>query len=386
MKLLCMSFVVCAAFGFYSCGGDGSNNSVTDAPDEITSSEQHELFSSSGKADSVKKRSSSSAKLRGASSSENKSSSSTKPEESSSSEIKGSSSVKPDGSSSSEIKSSSSVKPDGSSSSEIKSSSSVKPDGSSSSEVKSSSSAKPEGSSSSENKSSSSAKLEESSSSIVEGSSSAIETSSNSQEVTGVCKTELEDRCTYGSLYDERDGQTYKTVKIGEQWWMAENLRYNDSTQSVCFTDDPNCDVFGRFYNRNGALNDCPEGWHLPTEKEWLKLGQFVREHSEKGYPGQNLRADSLWNVSGLGTGYDAFGFGAIPAGGYDAIDGWWKSGQNALFWMSDSYKSGSQNCYTYTRLCYKVYKDDSDLIIGKSGGLCVRYSTSKYSVRCIKD
>ena len=310
--------VLCVVLGLYSCGGDDTNNSVADAPDEISSSEQHELDSLSTK--------------------------------------------------------------------KVKSSSSARPEESSSSENKSSSSAKPEESSSSENKSSSSAKPEESSSSIVEGLSSAIEISSNSIEISGVCKTELEDRCTYGSLYDERDGQTYKTVKIGEQWWMAENLRYNDTTQSVCFTEDPNCDVFGRFYNRNGALNDCPKGWHLPTENEWLILGQFIRKHSEKGYPGQNLRTDSLWNVSELGSGYDAFGFSAIPAGGYDAIDGWWQSGKNALFWMRDSYKSGSQNCYTYTRICYNVYKNDSDLIIGKSGGLCVRYSTSKYSVRCIKD
>ncbi|MBQ3714344.1 MAG: hypothetical protein II892_02010 [Fibrobacter sp.] len=217
-------------------------------------------------------------------------------------------------------------------------------------------------------------------------SSSAVENSSSSLEVSGVCKTELEDRCTYGSLYDERDGQTYKTVKIGEQWWMAENLKYNDTTQSECHPDDPNCDIYGRFYNRDGALNDCPKGWHLPTEKEWLTLSQFVREHSEKGYSGQNLRTDSLWNVSGLGAGYDAFGFSAVPGGGKDLIDGWWILGQNALFWMKDSYKSGSQDCYTYTRLCYKVYKDDSDLIIGKSGGTCVRYKKSKYSVRCIKD
>ena len=318
MKLLCKFFVVCIAFGFYSCGDDGSNNSVANAPD----AEQHDFFSSSGKADSIKKGSSSS--------------------------------VKSDESSSSEVTSSSSVKSDESSSSEVTSSSSVKPD--------------------------------ESSSSIFGNSSSVVETSSNSQEVLGVCKTELEDYCTYGSLYDERDGKTYKTVKIGDQEWMAENLRYNDSTRSVCFTDDPNCDVFGRFYNRDGALNACPEGWHLPTEEEWLKLGKFVREHSEKGYPGQNLRTDSLWNVSGLGTGYDAFGFGAIPAGGYDSFDGWWVSGKNALFWISDTWMNGSQKCYTYTRLCYKVYNDDSDLMIGKSGGICVTSLKSKYSVRCIKD
>lgn len=115
-------FVSCIIFLLYSCGDEGSNNSVANAPDEIASSEEHELLSSSNNVDSIKTRSSSSVKL-------DKSSSSEKP-----------------------------------------------------------------------------------------SSSSVIETSSSSLVTTGVCKTELEDRCTYGSLYDERDGQTYKTVKIGEQW------------------------------------------------------------------------------------------------------------------------------------------------------------------------
>ena len=373
-KFVLGGMVVVAALLGNACGDDGSSDSPAGPADsEVThssssddvvlgSSEKNEAISSSHLSSSSSKKAVSSS----SSSNEKSSSSSGKVESSSAKDEKSSSSKKVESSSSTKTEvSSSSVKTEESSSSE-------KP-------VESSSSEKVE-------ETSSSVKPDESSSSIVEGSSSAIETSSNSQEVTGVCKTELEDHCTYGSLYDERDGQTYKTVKIGEQWWMAENLKYNDTTQSECHPDDPNCDIYGRFYNREGALNDCPKGWHLPTEKEWLTLSQFVREHSEKGYSGQNLRTDSLWNVSGLGSGYDAFGFSAVPGGGKDLIDGWWILGQNALFWMSDSYKSGSQDCYTYTRLCYKIYKDDSDLIIGKSGGTCVRYKKSKYSVRCLKD
>lgn len=359
-----------------SCGDDGSGVSNSVTVEESSSSIKNEGSSSSTKTDE-----SSSSKT------PDESSSSDKPVESSSSMAKSSSSeissssIKIEESSSSQ-ESSSSEKPTESSSSEESSSSVAH----SSSSEESSSSAKLDESSSSTKQSSSSEKLDASSSSTKQSSSSAIEATSSSLATIGVCKTELEDHCTYDSLYDERDGQTYKTVKIGEQWWMAENLKYNDTTQSECHPDDPNCDIYGRFYNRDGALNDCPKGWHLPTEKEWLTLSQFVREHSEKGYSGQNLRTDSLWNVSGLGAGYDAFGFSAVPGGGKDLIDGWWILGQNALFWMNDSYKSGSQDCYTYTRLCYKVYKDDSDLIIGKSGGTCVRYKKSKYSVRCIKD
>ncbi len=337
MMLRCKILVLCIVFLLYSCGDDCSNNSVVNAPDEISSSEEHELHSSSSKVDPIKTRSSSSVKL------------------------------------------------EASSSSTEASSSSVKLEASSSSTEASSSSVKLEASSSSTEASSSSVKLDASSSSTEASSSSVMEASSSSLVSIGVCKTELDDRCTYASLYDERDGQTYKTVKIGEQWWMAENLKYNDTTRSECHPDDPNCDIYGRFYERSGALDACPKGWHLPTGEEWLKLSLFVSEHSE-GYSGQNLRADFLWDVSGLGPGYDAFGFSALPAGQYELVIGWWKFGKNAVFWLSDSYIRSSHTCYNFARIHYKVLEDNSDMIIGRYGGYCFEYKTEKLSVRCIKD
>lgn len=302
-----------------------------------------------------------------------------------------SSSAKSSSSSAKVEESSSSAKVDESSSSmkAAESYSSVKVEESSSSEKNeiSSSSEKPVESSSSEKveETSSSVKPDESSSSIFGSSSSAVENSSSSLEVSGVCKTELEDRCTYGSLYDERDGQTYKTVKIGEQWWMAENLRYEDAEQSVCYTDNPdNCLIYGKLYTRKGALNDCPNGWHLPTENEWLKLREYAKGTIDKNNVGQYLRADTLWDVSGLGVGYDAFGFSALPAGVKDH-DGWWGLNTHTHFWLSDSWKNGSDNCYVYVLIRYKL-KDDSDMKIGKNGKICDLYPSSKYSVRCIKD
>lgn len=257
---------------------------------------------------------------------------------------------------------------------------------SSSSDVQESSSS--EMSSSSVNQEYSSSKAESSSSINISSSSntessSSGESSSSSLVFTGVCKTELEDYCTYGSLYDERDGQTYKTVKIGEQWWMAENLRYVDSTQSVCYANNPdNCQIYGRLYDRNGALNNCPEGWRLPSEQDWLDLRDFAKKNSTNKYIGQLFRADTLWNVSELGVGYDAFGFGALPAGGYDE-DGWWGVKTNSIFWLSDSYKIGSLDCFVYTRIRYKLI-DNSDIQIGKE--VCVQNPNSYFSVRCIKD
>ena len=392
-KFVLGGMVVVAALLGNACGGDdSSDSSPVLAAEESSSSVDETLSSSTTEAPSSSakdKESSSSVKSKASSSSEKsaKSSSSkdSEPVDKSSSSMKNggsSSSAKTKESSSSEKKevSSSSEKP-------IESSSSEKVEESSSSEKSSSSSAK----SSSSEESSSSVKPDESSSSIFGSSSSAVENSSSSLEVSGVCKTELEDHCTYDSLYDERDGQTYKTVKIGEQWWMAENLKYNDTTQSECHPDDPNCDIYGRFYNRDGALNDCPKGWHLPTEKDWLKLKQFIKENSEREYVGRELRADSLWDITGLGMGYDSYGFGALPGGANEPVSNWWGISKNAFFWLSDSYKAGTIDCYAYTRIHHKEYtessySDGSDLTIGKSSKVCVQYSSSMYSVRCIKD
>lgn len=80
------------------------------------------------------------------------------------------------------------------------------------------------------------------------------------------------------SMKDPRDGQTYKTVKIGKQVWMAENMNY-DIKHSYCYDDDPkNCQKYGRLYTWEAALNACPSGWHLPTKEEFKTLLANVGE------------------------------------------------------------------------------------------------------------
>lgn len=69
---------------------------------------------------------------------------------------------------------------------------------------------------------------------------------------------------------DSRDGKKYRTVKIGDQIWMAENLNYSSGT---CYKkEDANCDRYGRLYTWKDALDASPEGWHLPSKEEWQTL------------------------------------------------------------------------------------------------------------------
>ncbi|MBO5949502.1 MAG: hypothetical protein J6Q11_02165, partial [Fibrobacteraceae bacterium] len=255
--------------------------------------------------------------------------------------------------------------------------------------------------SSSSEMSSSSVKID-SSSSIIESSSSNISSSSNTESssgessssslvFTGVCKTELEDYCTYGSLYDERDGQTYKTVKIGEQWWMAENLKFKDadSTRLKCQNDNnENCEMYGYLYTREAALQDCPLGWRLPMEDDLMQLRKFVSNNKDKGKTiGQSLRSQNGgWNNTAIGAGVDAFGLNILSGGGYDRIYGFYDISKYAVFWQGDSVTSSG--CTYFTIVYYDYGADGTDFVVGRLAG-SRRYncgSGGNFYVRCIKD
>ena len=119
--------------------------------------------------------------------------------------------------------------------------------------------------------------------------------------VEDVFHTELQENINYfgpdrryGMFYDERDSTCYKTVVIGHQTWMAENLRFNINTGFRRFTVN-DCDACCVFYKFDHALKACPEGWHLPDDQEWIELEVHLGMHEAEAnkigwrgtYPGQ---------------------------------------------------------------------------------------------------
>ena len=186
------------------------------------------------------------------------------------------------------------------------------------------------------------------------------------------CRDDYEDNCKYGTLVDERDGQEYKTVYIGEQIWMAENLKYV-SENSECYNDIlEKCDVYGRLYPWADAMDACPSGWHLPSLDEWKILYTYaggIKTSASK------LRATDVWTCSGC-KGSDAYGFSVLPAGAYrDMHSAFWDINATGYFWTSTDYDSGGEYVYN---MCFD-YRDE--LIDGRS-----LKTENTFSVRCIRD
>ncbi|MCD4697445.1 MAG: hypothetical protein K8S16_14520, partial [Bacteroidales bacterium] len=149
-------------------------------------------------------------------------------------------------------------------------------------------------------------------------------------------------------LIDSRDGQSYTTVQIGTQCWMAENLNIgtridgvnemtdNGTIEKYCYDNvEDSCDVYGGLYQWDemmqyvtieGTQGICPTDWHLPTDDEWKVLEGTVDSQYGVGDPewnggawrgfdaGKNLKSSSGWINNGNGT--NSFGLDILPAGG----------------------------------------------------------------------
>jgi len=184
-----------------------------------------------------------------------------------------------------------------------------------------------------------------------------------------------------GTLTDARDGKVYKTVKISNQWWMAENLNY-DIGGSCCFNDDPSLSkTYGRLYDWASAKAACPSGWHLPTDEEWKMLekhlGMSAGDADKRGWRlsgniSLKLKSTNDWNDNANGT--NESGFNALPGGWKEGPDGPFHDlGTDGDFWTATEFDAFQ----AWARL---IVSDRPD--VGRYPGP----KNAARSVRCVKD
>jgi uncharacterized protein (TIGR02145 family) len=167
---------------------------------------------------------------------------------------------------------------------------------------------------------------------------------------------------------DPRDGKFYKTVEIGNQVWMAENLNYA-AKGSKCYKNKEAYGAkYGRLYDWETAKKACPAGWHLPSNAEWQTLVDFV---GGKDIASKKLKSTSGWKNGGNGT--DEYGFLALP-GGFGSSDGsFGKAGNRGYWWSATEYYTN----YAWIRSMGFYYE------------YVYRYNdfkTNLFSVRCVQD
>jgi len=177
----------------------------------------------------------------------------------------------------------------------------------------------------------------------------------------------LADEPSFGTLSDTRDGQTYRTVKIGGQTWMAQNMNYQTDS-SWCYGNNiDSCKKYGRLYAWSAAMAVCQSiGWRLPDTADWRLLLDAAGNSADK------LISKTGWYSRGNGA--DTYGFSALPGGLRSCIDGDFVGAGNAYWWTATERRSHN----AYSRFMYhtsniRMYNYDFD----KSTGL---------SVRCVAD
>lgn len=199
------------------------------------------------------------------------------------------------------------------------------------------------------------------------------------------------EKLNQGTITDERDGRAYKTVGIGSQMWMAENLQYN-AEKSVCKeSSNDSCAKYGRFYKWTTLMDIddyyedeyaadilsfphkgiCPDNWHVPQRIEWQNLITFIRDHvtdnNEENIP--KYLIEDEWRYSDDGKtrkGLNSFGMGILP------FDG----GSSAWYHSADEHPTYGHGTVVFgfdiSFYSYEVYG-----FLGKGRA---------FPVRCVKD
>ena len=198
------------------------------------------------------------------------------------------------------------------------------------------------------------------------------------------------------SIYDKRDDNRYKTLAVGEDVWMAENLRFA-APGSYCYEDkDIRCRNYGRLYPWHVAMRlpedfiensldsvsqgaviaehqgICPEGWHIPRKEEWMRLGQFAI-NKRKGLAAA-LKSREGWAQGSLTKNNNASGFNALAAGARFSSDGEFAElGSSAYFWAAEG-GGGMGAAYWHVVSSKDDFNNEED------------FEHNAFSLRCVKN
>ena len=210
---------------------------------------------------------------------------------------------------------------------------------------------------------------------------------------------------TYGSITDSRDDKIYKTILIGDQWWMAENLNYgirinnevnknqtnNGIDEKYCYDDDESyCDTYGGLYQwpevmsysiQEGVRGLCPEGWHIPTDIEWIHLENYFGMENPEAYQqgwrdsgevGNKLKSTTGWTADGNGN--NSSRLYVLPAGfSYDDAN-FYNILFNSYFWTSTEYNGNPDDAAWARTFHFSRIGSNRGAPIQKQG----------FSVRCV--
>jgi len=183
------------------------------------------------------------------------------------------------------------------------------------------------------------------------------------------------------TLKDDRDGQKYRTVKIGEQVWMAENLRFKIDDSWCYGNSEDSCAKYGRLYTWEAAKKACQSiGMRLPSRQEWEAL---VTVAGGTNKAGKKLKAKSGWNdykgwndnKGRSGNGTDDFGFSALP-GGFSRAGDFNDAGNSGLWWTATE---------KYSDFAYHWFIDYSDFVSEESDEEASIDEGCGLSVRCVQ-
>ena len=205
----------------------------------------------------------------------------------------------------------------------------------------------------------------------------------------------------FGELTDARDGRVYKTVKLGSQEWMAENLNYA-AEGSLCYeNDEKNCEKYGRLYNWEIALDTsnrgcddnfsgcrlrsdfhpregiCPDGWHVPEHAEWDTLFAYADAHGEGESAGDALQAYYRDDYLEKTYSSDRFGFNVLPAGVFNGKE-FSGLGTSSEFWTA--------SIETTDWLSYiSITPSTIHFVKGSGSNVYMTHISHAVSVRCVK-